>query len=121
MDVAHNGVMDTIHVTQRIDRPADTVYEYTRHRDHLGAWAVGVSDDMHIEMAPENTFGVLDHWVTLDGTTFYNAMRVIPLDDASCEVVFTLRPFPGVDEAAYEKDHATITHDLATLKDLLEK
>ena len=108
-------------MTQRIDRPASVVYEYTRHRDHLGEWASGVSADMVIEMAEQNDHGVLDHWVTLDGQTFYNAMRVIPLGDDASEIVFTLRPTPGVDDEAFETDRATIAHDLVALRDLLER
>lgn len=36
-----------------------------------------------------------------------------------CEVVFTLFRLPGVTDEAFERDAATIAHDLRTLKEIL--
>ena len=107
------------HLSIHINRTADEVYDFTSQLANLPLWAAGVSADMVIEFAARNEFGVLDHWATVDGMRFYNPMRVI-VDDSGCEVVFTLRRAPGVEDAAFAADATTIEADLATLKRILE-
>ena len=102
-----------------IDRPSDEVYDFTSQVANLPLWAAGVSDDMVIEFAARNDLGVLDHWATVDGTRFYNPMRVID-DGKGCEVVFTLRRAPGVEDDAFASDAAAIEADLSSLKRILE-
>jgi hypothetical protein len=73
-----------------------------------------------VSFAPPNEFGVVDHTVVLpDGTTFDNPMRVLARGVGS-EVVFTLRRQPGMTDAAFDRDAATVQEDLATLKGVLE-
>lgn len=111
--------MESLHLGVHIARPASEVYEYTSQRANLASWASGVTDNMQIEFAEQNAFGVLDHWATVDGVRYYNPMRVIP-DGEGAELVFTLRRMPGTSDEDFSKDAATITHDLAKLKELLE-
>jgi len=101
------------HISQRIDRNPVEVYIFAANVENLPRWASGVGPDMEIRFAKQNYFGILDHWVTVGGQTFYNPMRVIE-DGKGSEVVFTLRD--GSDE-----DAATIAADLATLKRILEE
>jgi len=111
--------MESLHLGVHITRPASEVYDYTSQRFNLASWASGVTDDMQIEFAETNSFGVLDHWATVDGVRYYNPMRVIP-DGEGAELVFTLRRLPGTSDEDFATDAATIAHDLATLKGLLE-
>lgn len=106
----------SIHISEHIDRNAVDVYRYASNIDNLASWAHGLSPDMQVGFAKNNYFGVLDHWVTINGETFYNPMRVIE-DGKNCEVVFTLRGTPDIDAA----DEAAIRADLATLKRLMEE
>lgn len=124
------------HVGERIDRPADEVYEYVSNPANLPEWAAGLGSSVEhvggqwfadspmgrvgLKFAPRNDFGVLDHDVTLPtGATVHNPMRVIPDGDA-CEVVFTLRRQPGMTDDDLARDEAAVATDLATLKRILE-
>lgn len=105
----------SIHISEHINRNSVEVYRFASNLDNLTSWAQGITPDMQIRFAKNNYYGVLDHWVTVDGETFYNPMRVIE-DGAGSEVVFTLRGTPEIDPA----DEAAIRADLATLKRILE-
>jgi hypothetical protein len=126
----------TSHVTQRIERPAEVVAAYIRDPQQLPTWAAGLASGIRrdgdrwfsdspmgtVEVAfvPDNPYGVCDHDVTLpDGTVVTNPVRVIA-DGAACDVVFTLRPVPGITVEAFEHDLSLITGDLHTLRLLLE-
>ena len=104
---------ESVHISEHINRAAVEVYAYASKVENLPNWAAGVSADMEIRFVEPNPFGVLDHWATVDGTTFYNPMRVID-DGEGSEIVFTLRN-------PTEEDRAAIAADLATLKCLLEE
>ncbi len=70
---------------------------------------------------PRNDLGVLDHDVTLpSGETVTNPMRVIANEDG-CDVMFTVRRRPGMDDAELASDVGAVTKDLATLRSLLER
>jgi hypothetical protein len=86
-----------------------------------GRWiARSGSERMVVEFASPNPFGVLDHDVTFgNGERFHNPMRVLR-DGDGAEVVFTLRHLPGVSDADFERDSATVLADLNALKRLLE-
>lgn len=128
---------DTQHLSTFVNRPAQEVYDYASDPAHLPEWAAGLSSTMEqvdgrwfsdspmgrieITFAPRNSYGVLDHTVTLpSGEATYNPMRVIP-DGAGCEVVFTLRRRPGMTDEDLAADAGAVLADLHTLKDLLEK
>jgi Polyketide cyclase / dehydrase and lipid transport len=124
------------HISEEIDRRADEVYEYVSDPTHIPQWASGLgrtveqvggewfldSDMGRIRVAfvERNDFGVLDHDVMLpSGQTFTNPMRVLA-DGDHCEVVFTVRRFPGVSDEDFARDANTVAQDLARLKQVLE-
>lgn len=128
---------ETQHLSIFIRRSVTAVYDYASDPANLPEWAAGLSDGIEqdgdewvssspmgrvvVEMAEQNGFGVLDHWVTTpDGDTFYNPMRVID-DEGGCEVVFSLRRQPGMSDDAFEADAIAIVTDLTTLKEILEQ
>lgn len=128
--------LESRHLAVVIDRPAAEVYEFVSQPANLSQWAAGLADSLEfvdgrwvaqsplgqvvVEMAEPNSYGVLDHQVTLpDGQSFYNPMRVIAAGER-CELVFTLRRPPGMSDADYDKDAAAVTADLAGVKRLLE-
>lgn len=127
---------DSRHLTERIERPVQEVYEYASDPAHLPRWAPGlgsavekVGDSWFVEtgmgrvgfaFAPRNDLGVLDHDVTLpSGEVVYNPMRVIKDGDA-CEVVFTLRRRNDMTDEEFERDAAAVAADLARLKHVVE-
>ncbi|MGI8760164.1 MAG: SRPBCC family protein [Jatrophihabitantaceae bacterium] len=128
---------DSRHISTRIDRPADEVYDYALDPANLPTWAPGLGSSVEllngqwiaespmgrvtVSFVPRNEYGVLDHDVTLpSGETVHNPMRVIA-DGAACEVVFTQRRQPGMSEADFARDAAAVSADLDTLKRLLER
>jgi Polyketide cyclase / dehydrase and lipid transport len=124
------------HLGEHIARPAADVYAYVADPANLPRWASGLGSGieqvggewlvdapdgkLRIAFAPANEFGVLDHYVTFpSGETFYNPMRVVPVDDGS-EVVFSVRRFGDLSDADYDRDVATVAADLARLRAVLE-
>jgi len=82
------------HLSERIDRSADEVYDYASDPANLPEWAPGLGSSVEqvdgrwfvdtpmgrvgFAFAPRNTYGVLDHDVTLpSGEIIYNPLRVI--------------------------------------------
>jgi carbon monoxide dehydrogenase subunit G len=128
---------DSVHVGERIDRPADEVYEYVADPGHLAEWAPGLGSAVEqvggewfvetgmgrvrVAFAPRNSFGVLDHEVTVvsTGETFGNPMRVVPYGHG-CEVVFTVRRGAGVSDEEFARDTLLVTDDLARIKRIVE-
>jgi hypothetical protein len=129
-------VHESVHVSTAIDRPADDVYAYVADPVNLSAWAAGLAEReaqlidgqwviespmgrVVVSFAPPNSFGVLDHDVTLPtGETARNPMRVIPNGDG-CDVVFTVRRRPGVSDDDFGADLDAVTADLVALRELL--
>lgn len=73
-----------------------------------------------MEFTPRNTFGIIDHQVTLEnGNTVYNPMRVIA-NNKGCEFIFTLFWLPGRSEAEFNADAKAVTNDLHKLKEIIE-
>lgn len=124
------------HLTERINRPADEVYDYASDPANLPEWAPGLGSSVEqvdgrwfvdtpggrvgFAFAPRNGFGVLDHDVTLpSGEIIYNPVRVIA-DGSGCEVVFTLRRLPGMSDEDFERDADAVAADLTRLKRVLE-
>ena len=125
------------HISVSVPASADKVYAFVSDPMNLPKWAAGLSgsiqkkgDDwvaessmgqIKIKFADKNTFGVLDHDVTLpSGETFYNPMRVFQ-NGEGCEVVFTLYLHPGQSDQQFLEDEIAVAKDLRTLKTLLEK
>ena len=126
---------ETRHLTVRIDRRAEEVYEYAADPANIPIWApglgtsiervgdewyVGIGDGrVRVAFAAPNPFGVLDHEVTLpSGEVASIPMRVIADGDA-CEVVFTLVA-TGHERRDFERDTGLVQADLARLKRVLE-
>lgn len=110
------------------------IYEIARDLPRLPAWASGLASGtlslidanslhlespmglVHTEFTPINTYGILDHVVTLpDGTKVLNPFRVIPHDTGS-ELIFTVRPSEN-----FEEDCQAVAADLERLVALAEK
>ena len=125
-------------VSETVEAPAHTVYDFARRRENLHRWAVGlasadieqegdhwvVADSpmgrIQIRMAPHNDFGVLDHDVTTpDGTTTHNALRVTPVDEG-CALTFVVLRMAGASDEDFERDAAHVRRDLRALKALVE-
>ena len=125
-------------ISVEISVPMDTVYRCVRDPNQLPLWASGicksvtVKDDVwHVDTGTEigtvllafcedNTFGVLDHTVTLpDGVAVLNPMRVLANGEGS-ELLFTVFQTEGMSDEAFVKDIQAVTRDLKTIKTLLE-
>jgi hypothetical protein len=119
-----------------IDRSAADVYEYASDPANLPEWAPGLgksvenldghwfvtteSGRVRVAFVERNTYGVLDHEVTLpSGEVIYNPMRVVPYGDGS-EVVFSLRQLPDVSDEDFARDAGLVQADLTRLKHVLE-
>jgi uncharacterized protein YndB with AHSA1/START domain len=129
-------VANSSHVSVHIARSVDDVYDYLSDPAHLPEWAAGLSGSIElvegqwvsdspmgrvvVQFAAPNTWGVLDHDVTLpDGQTFHNPLRVLADGDGS-ELVFTVRQAAGADDAAFAKDVEAVRADLDRARELLE-
>ncbi|HWJ85210.1 MAG TPA: SRPBCC family protein [Cellulomonas sp.] len=125
------------HLSVHINRPVAEVYAFVSDPANLGRWAAGLGTSVvqeggrwfaetpegrvWITFAPVNEYGVLDHEVrTPAGETVYVPLRAIA-DGDDCEVVFTLRPSPGMSGADLERDAALVSDDLLRLKAILEE
>ena len=112
------------------------VYEYAADPANLPQWAPGfvksianVDDEwvaqttlgeVSFHFAPLNSFGVLDHGVTLpSGESFMNPMRVVSNGSAS-ELLFTLFQQETATASEFEKDVQTVLGDLNKLKAVIE-
>lgn len=128
---------EAVVVSQAVDVSADEVYAFARRMDNLPLWASGLAKgieqrdgkwfadspmgQVEVEMAPANSFGVLDHDVTLpNGVSVHNAFRVTPCGDGSLLTFVVLRS-GGVSQEDFDADVAHVRRDLAALKQLLEQ
>ena len=129
---------DVQHISVSIARPPAEVYEFASDPRNMSRWAAGLArfeikkagdewiadapfGKVRVRFAPRNSFGVMDHDVTLEsGVTVHNPMRVMPNGDGS-EFVFTLIRRPEMSDEQFAKDKAAVEHDLKTLKQLLER
>ncbi|MCF3640099.1 SRPBCC family protein [Rhizobium sp. TRM95111] len=120
-----------------IERDWREVYAFASKPENMPRWASGLAagftrdgedwiadggplGTIRVRFAPPNTFGVIDHTVTLPtGAVVENTFRVVPNGDGA-EVMFTLLRQPGMDTVAFEADAAHIARDLETLKQLME-
>ncbi|HTU74691.1 MAG TPA: hypothetical protein VMG38_14345 [Trebonia sp.] len=128
--------LESRHLSERIGRPAQEVYQYACDPANLPRWAPGLGDRVEqvngqwfadtaggrvrLAFAPPNDFGILDHFVTLgSGEVIYVPMRVIA-DENGSEVLFTLRRQQGMTDAEFEADAEAVMADLARLKNIME-
>ncbi len=123
--------------TLAIRRSAAAVYAFVSNPQNLPLWATAFCQsvrrldngwmietpmgEMKLRFAPQNAFGILDHYVSpAPETEIYVPMRVIAQGHTSL-VLFTLMRQAGMSEAAFEEDAAVVERDLNHLKKLLEQ
>ncbi len=129
--------MRSRHVSRVIAVPVQTAYEFAANPDHLPLWASGLATSqivrdgdvllvdspmgqVRVRFTPRNSYGVLDHDVTLpSGATVNNPMRVLTHPHGT-EIVFTVRQLDLTDEE-FDRDVSTVEQDLERLKQLLER
>lgn len=129
------SAMRSEHVSRVIRAPAEAVYEFASDVENLPRWAAGLArstiardGDLLIVDSPmgpvtvrfveRNSFGVLDHDVTLpSGTVVTNPVRVLPHPHGA-EVVFTVRQIE-LDDAGFSRDIGLVQADLDRLAHLL--
>jgi len=124
------------HISISINRPKESVCQFasnpinfpqwlafvkTVSQQSVYAWAAETDlGEIQIQITPQNELGVIDHTVTLpDGSQVNNALRVIQNNNGS-EVIFSLFKMPEKNDDEFEKDAASVTADLETLKQILE-
>ncbi len=124
------------HISERIARPADEVYDYAADPANLPQWAPGLGSSVEktdgqwfvetpqgrvgFAFVQRNKYGVLDHYVTLpSGEVVYIPLRVIA-DGSGAEVVFTLRRRPGMSDQDFKADADAMEADLSRLRQVLE-
>jgi hypothetical protein len=75
---------------------------------------------VRIRFAPPNSYGILDHYVSLpSGQDVYAPMRVIANGSGS-EVLFTVLRLPDMSDTQLDEDAAMVERDLQALKALIE-
>jgi hypothetical protein len=73
-----------------------------------------------VHFSERNSFGVLDHSVTLPkGTTVYVPLRVVA-KEGGCELVLTLFRRPDMSDERFAADAEWVMRDLAMAKRILE-
>lgn len=119
-----------------IDRSAAEAYEFLSLPENFARWASGLGSSLRkaggewiaetpegpakVQFSEPNSFGVLDHSVTLPrGTSVYVPLRVIPAKQG-CELVLTLFRRTDVSDEKFAADVEWVMRDLRTAKKILE-
>jgi hypothetical protein len=103
-----------------IERPPQEVFAFVRDQKNLPKWASGLSAATKVRFVDANSYGVLDHYVSVDaGPEVYMPMRVFPNGEGS-EVLITVFRQPGTSDEKFGEDTQWVRRDLETLKALLE-
>ena len=84
-------------------------------------WSLDSNDGpMTVSFVERNSFGILDHRVTLEsGMTVFNAMRVVPNGSGS-ELEMMVMQWPEMSSEQFEQDVQAVTDDFARLKTAAE-
>ena len=129
-------MMETRTVSVSIRESPQKVYEFAADPANLPKWAPGfvksianrdgqwvaqtTMGEVTFAFAERNSFGVLDHGVTLpSGETFSNPMRIVANGQGS-EVLFTLFRHAPMTEAEFDQDATVVLGDLEKLKAVIE-
>ena len=119
-----------------IDRAPSEAYEFLSQPENFPRWASGLAGSLRklgddwiaetpegratVRFSERNTFGVLDHSVTLPrGTTVYVPLRVMP-KGSGCELELTLFRQADMSDEKFAADAQWVMRDLATAKRILE-
>jgi hypothetical protein len=119
-----------------IDRAASEAYEFLSVPENFPKWASGLAGSLRrvgedwiaetpegravVRFSERNSYGVLDHAVTLPhGTTVYVPLRVVP-SGSGCELVLTLFRQPDMSEEKFAADAEWVMRDLGAVKRILE-
>lgn len=131
-------VWKSSHISTSIAAPAADVYAFVANAENLPRWAAGLSQStvtrdgdgwvvdspmgrVFVRFAPLNSYGVVDHHVTLpSGEVVYNPLRVVA-NDRGCDVVFSLFRRDGMSDEEFVDDARRVQADLDELRRLFEK
>ena len=119
-----------------IDRPAAEAYDFLSVPENFARWASGLGGSLRraggdwiaetaegpvkVCFSERNTFGVLDHSVTLpQGRSVYVPLRVRPRSKG-CELELTLFRQPEMSDEKFAADAEWVLRDLNAAKRLLE-
>jgi hypothetical protein len=119
-----------------IEREAGEAYEFLSLPENFPKWATGLGDslrraggewiaetaqgEVRVCFSERNSFGVLDHSVTLpQGISVYVPLRVRQRE-RGCELELTLYRQPGVSDEKFAADAEWVLRDLQTAKQILE-
>lgn len=122
-DTAGSFRNESRHVSVWTDVNAAVAYEFIANPENLRLWVAGLDlSNVTVEFSPTNEFGVLDHIVRVPGAAFYNPMRVLPAGGGQkgCELVFSVRRRPGMNDEEFDADAAAVEKDLRTLRGVLQ-
>ena len=120
-----------------IERSYAEAYDYLSQPENFPKWASGLGSSLRqsggewIAQTPEgpakvcfserNSFGVLDHSVTLPrGVSVYVPLRVVP-KERGCELELTIFRRPDMTQEKFDADAEWVMRDLQAAKRLLEK
>ena len=129
--------MKSVTLSIFIKRSPQVVYEFVSNAENLPKWAkmfcisVTRADDdwtvetpqgpVRLKFSESNTFGVLDHYVTVSpGVEVYVPMRVVQNGQGS-EVLFTLFQHADMPDEKFADDMRWVNQDLRSLKKVLEE
>lgn len=109
------------HLSILVERSPVEVYAFAAAVANLPRWASGLANfSGKVRFVEQNSFGVLDHDVTLaSGKTVHNPMRVVANHGGS-EVIFTLVRQPEMSDQEFAADAAAVQQDLLALKRVIE-
>lgn len=107
-------------VRMTIERPWVDVYRYVANAKNLPAWASGLAKNAKVRFVEANRYGVLDHYVSIEGgPEVYMPMRVVANGEGA-EVLLTIFRQPGTSEEKFGEDTQWVRRDLEALKAILE-
>lgn len=119
-----------------IDRPFAEAYDFAHRPANFMAWAAGLAKTLHetdhgwvadtpegearVRFSPPNDYGVLDHWVLIEGKPeIYIPLRLVANGNGVEAELMLLRQ-SGMSDADFDRDEAAVKADLARLKAVLE-
>lgn len=116
--------------------PFDQAYAFAHIPENFPTWAAGMSSALHktdegwiadtpagkahVRFSDPNPYGVLDHWVTIEGKPEISIPLRMIANGEGTEVELMLFRQPDMSDADFARDAEMVTRDLAALKRLLE-